>query len=152
MDRSAIVWKRRARLRVRWGGCRLSDGARSRTFAQRGAEARSPRKLLVAPDPALAYGEPNEPGVEILKACHLSLETDRILYLLVLALVGLEHHQAFAALGHPWLPTLRAPVRAPVGPDRGLRHRQGRPARRGPARPRRPLRLGLTAGIGAVDD
>jgi hypothetical protein len=50
-------------------------------FAQRGAEARSPRKLLVAPDPALAYGEPNEPGVEILKACHLSLETDRILYL-----------------------------------------------------------------------
>jgi hypothetical protein len=50
-------------------------------FAQRGAEAPSPRKLLVAPDPALAYGEPNEPGVEILKACHLSFETDRLLYL-----------------------------------------------------------------------
>jgi hypothetical protein len=50
-------------------------------FAQRGAEAPSPRKLLVAPDPALAYGEPNEPGMEILKACHLSLETGHVLYL-----------------------------------------------------------------------
>jgi hypothetical protein len=50
-------------------------------FAQRGAEAQVPRKVLVAPDPALAYGEPNEPGMEILKACHVSLETSRILYL-----------------------------------------------------------------------
>ena len=50
-------------------------------FAQRGAETPSPRKLLVAPDPALAYGEPNEPGMEILKACHLSLQANRIFYL-----------------------------------------------------------------------
>jgi hypothetical protein len=50
-------------------------------FAQREAEGRSSRKVLVAPDPALAYGEPNEPGVEILKACHLSLDTSRIFYL-----------------------------------------------------------------------
>jgi hypothetical protein len=50
-------------------------------FAQRAAEAPTSRKLLVAPDPALAYGEPNEPGMEILEACHLSLEANRLLYL-----------------------------------------------------------------------
>jgi hypothetical protein len=50
-------------------------------FAQRRAEAQPPRILLVAPDPALAYGEPNEPGMQLLDACHLSLDTNRILYL-----------------------------------------------------------------------
>ena len=43
--------------------------------------------LLVAPDPALAYGEPNEPGMQLLNACHLSLDTNRILYL-----TGDVHH------------------------------------------------------------
>ncbi len=47
------------------------------------------------------------------------------------------------------LPPLRAPVRAPVGQGRGLRHRQGRSARQGTGRPRRPLRLGLTPGATA---
>lgn len=56
-------------------------------FAQRRAEAQPPRVLLVAPDPALAYGEPNEPGMQLLNACHLSLDRDRILYL-----TGDVHH------------------------------------------------------------
>src|SRR5262245_13451748 len=56
-------------------------------FAQRGAEARPPRILFVAPDPALAYGEPNRPGMELLKACHLSLDTNRLFYL-----TGDAHH------------------------------------------------------------
>ena len=56
-------------------------------FAQRRAEVKPPRILLVAPDPALAYGEPNEPGMQLLNACHLSLETNRLLYL-----TGDVHH------------------------------------------------------------
>jgi hypothetical protein len=56
-------------------------------FAQRRAEAQSPRILLVSPDPALAYGEPNAPGMQLLNACHLSLDRNRILYL-----TGDVHH------------------------------------------------------------
>jgi hypothetical protein len=56
-------------------------------FAQRRGEVQPPRILLVAPDPALAYGEPNEPGMQLLDACHLSLDTNRILYL-----TGDVHH------------------------------------------------------------
>jgi hypothetical protein len=60
---------------------RTADFRQRVFFAQRGTGTPTPRKLLVAPDPALAYGEPNEPGMEILKACHLSLDANRILYL-----------------------------------------------------------------------
>src|SRR5262245_6056566 len=56
-------------------------------FAQRRAEAQPSRILLVAPDPALAYGEPNEPGMQLLDACRLSLDTNRVLYL-----TGDVHH------------------------------------------------------------
>jgi len=35
-------------------------------FAERRAEAQPSQILLVAPDPALAYGEPNEPGTKLL--------------------------------------------------------------------------------------
>ena len=45
-------------------------------FAQRRAEALPRKILLVAPDPALAYGEPNEPGTKLLDACHLSLSAE----------------------------------------------------------------------------
>ena len=37
--------------------------------------------LFVAGDPALAYGERNDPGWRMLGACRLSLERDRVLYL-----------------------------------------------------------------------
>ena len=66
---------------------RTADFRQRVFFAQRRAEVQPPRILLVAPDPALAYGEPNEPGMQILKACHLSLDTNRILYL-----TGDVHH------------------------------------------------------------
>ena len=35
---------------------------------------------LAAPDPAIAFGEPWEPGVRMLAACGVSLERDRVLY------------------------------------------------------------------------
>src|SRR5262245_22233299 len=50
-------------------------------FSQRRAEAQPPRILFVAPDPALAYGDPNEPGEKLLDACDLSLDSDRVFYL-----------------------------------------------------------------------
>jgi hypothetical protein len=56
-------------------------------FAQRRAEAQPHKFVLVAPDPALAYGEPNEPGMKILEACHFSLASDKLLYL-----TGDSHH------------------------------------------------------------
>ena len=37
--------------------------------------------LFVAGDPALAYGEKNDPGWRMLNACRLSLERDRVLFL-----------------------------------------------------------------------
>ena len=47
-----------------------------------------PHKILfVAPDPALAYGEPNEPGAKMLDACRLSLDSNRLFYL-----TGDVHH------------------------------------------------------------
>ena len=66
---------------------RTADFRQRLFFAQRRAEAQPPRVLLVAPDPALAYGEPNEPGMQLLNACHLSLDTNRVLYL-----TGDVHH------------------------------------------------------------
>jgi hypothetical protein len=45
------------------------------------------RLILVSPDPAIAMGEPNTPGQEILKACGLSLRSDPTCYL-----TGDSHH------------------------------------------------------------
>ena len=56
-------------------------------FAQRRAEALPFKILLVAPDPAIAYGEPNEPGTKLLDACRLSLASNRVFYL-----TGDAHH------------------------------------------------------------
>src|SRR5262249_41593652 len=56
-------------------------------FANRRTGARSGRILFVAPDPALAFGEPNDPGMKLLEACRLSLDSDKLFYL-----TGDAHH------------------------------------------------------------
>lgn len=56
-------------------------------FAERRRAAPEGRLLFVAPDPATAFGEPNEPGARMLAACRLSLERDPVLYL-----AGDMHH------------------------------------------------------------
>jgi hypothetical protein len=63
-------------------------------FAQRRAAAQPRKILLVAPDPALAYGEPNEPGTKLLEGCRLSLESNRIFYL-----TGDVHHYERQRIG-----------------------------------------------------
>ena len=51
-------------------------------FAERRkATSARTRVLFVAPDPAIAFGEKNEPGARMLAACRLSFETHRLLYL-----------------------------------------------------------------------
>jgi hypothetical protein len=67
-----------------WGADRQLRDADFRQrlfFSQRRAEAQPRRIVFVASDPALAYGEPNEPGEKLLEACDLSLASDRVLYL-----------------------------------------------------------------------
>jgi len=56
-------------------------------FANRRTDARPGKILFVAPDPALAFGEPNDPGVKLLEACRLSLDSDKLFYL-----TGDAHH------------------------------------------------------------
>ena len=73
-----------------WGVDRQLRNAdfRQRLFFAQDRAASQPRKiLLVAPDPALAYGEPNEPGTKLLDACGLSLTSSPIFYL-----TGDVHH------------------------------------------------------------
>ena len=73
-----------------WGVDRQLRSAdfRQRLFFAQDRAASQPRGiLLVAPDPALAYGEPNEPGAKLLDACGLSLASSPIFYL-----TGDVHH------------------------------------------------------------
>jgi hypothetical protein len=63
-------------------------------FAERRAEAPPGKILFVAPDPALAFGEHNQPGAELLEACRLSLDSTRIFYL-----AGDVHHYERQAVG-----------------------------------------------------
>lgn len=56
-------------------------------FAERRRAAPHAGVLFVAPDPAIAYGERNEPGARMLASCRLSLERDALLYL-----TGDSHH------------------------------------------------------------
>ena len=80
-----------------WGVDRQLSNADFRQrvfFAERRAEAQPRKILFVAPDPALAYGEPNEPGTKLLEACHLSMESSRIFYL-----TGDVHHYERQAVG-----------------------------------------------------
>jgi hypothetical protein len=73
---------------------RTADFRQRAFFAQRRAEAQPHKFVLVAPDPALAYGEPNEPGMKILEACNFSLALDKLLYL-----TGDAHHYERRAVG-----------------------------------------------------
>ncbi|HVJ94510.1 MAG TPA: hypothetical protein VM580_32205 [Labilithrix sp.] len=50
--------------------------------------------LFVAGDPAMAYGERNDPGARMLAACRLSLERDRVFYL-----AGDFHHYERRTVG-----------------------------------------------------
>lgn len=63
-------------------------------FNERRASGAAPRRILVSPDPATAMGERNTPGVEILKACGLSLSADETLYL-----TGDSHHYERRVVG-----------------------------------------------------
>ncbi len=56
-------------------------------FAERRKKLAGKRVLFVSPDPALAYGETNEPGARALAACGLSLERDCVFFL-----TGDVHH------------------------------------------------------------
>jgi hypothetical protein len=73
---------------------RAADFRQQVFFAERRAEAQARKFVFVAPDPALAYGEPNEPGMKILDACHFSLAADKLLYL-----TGDAHHYERRAVG-----------------------------------------------------
>lgn len=73
---------------------RAADFRQRVFFAQRRDEARPRKFVLVAPDPALAYGEPNEPGMKILESCNFSLVSDKLLYL-----TGDAHHYERQAVG-----------------------------------------------------
>jgi hypothetical protein len=50
-------------------------------FQARRREEPEATVVFIAPDPAVAFGERNEPGARMLSACKLSLERDRMLYL-----------------------------------------------------------------------
>ena len=50
----------------------------------------------MAPDPAIAFGEPNEPGENLLEACHLSMRAQRMFYL-----TGDVHHYERHGWGSP---------------------------------------------------
>ncbi|MCM3904061.1 MAG: hypothetical protein ND866_20355 [Pyrinomonadaceae bacterium] len=50
-------------------------------FSQRRAKAQPRRIFFVAPEPALAFGDPHEAGSKLLEACGLSLDLDRLFYL-----------------------------------------------------------------------
>ena len=68
---------------------------RQRTFfIERRAEQPGDRLVFLAPDPALSFGEPNPAGHAMLAACHLTLESDRVLYL-----SGDLHHYERRAVG-----------------------------------------------------
>ncbi|MBO0724856.1 MAG: hypothetical protein J2P52_04580 [Blastocatellia bacterium] len=73
---------------------RAADFRQRAFFARRRADAQPHKFVLVAPDPALAYGEPNEPGMKILESCHFSLTSDKLLYL-----TGDAHHYERQAVG-----------------------------------------------------
>lgn len=63
-------------------------------FNQRRASGAATRRLIVAPDPVTAMGERNTPGVEILKACGLTLKKDETFYL-----TGDSHHYERRVVG-----------------------------------------------------
>ena len=112
-ERSPRRAARAARLHARAGSLALGAAARAgprsvgcgpaarrldfrqRTFfIERRAELPDGRLVFLAPDPALSFGEPNPVGRAMLAACHLTLESDRVLYL-----SGDLHHYERRAVG-----------------------------------------------------
>jgi hypothetical protein len=68
---------------------------RQRQYFQRRRSAEPDRAVIfVAPDPALGFGEPWDPGQRMLRACQLSLDDDRLFYL-----TGDLHHYERRELG-----------------------------------------------------
>jgi len=63
-------------------------------FTQRRASGAAARRVIVAPDPVTAMGERNTPGIDILKACGLSLTHDETFYL-----TGDSHHYERRVVG-----------------------------------------------------
>ena len=63
-------------------------------FLDRKKETGGARVLFIAPDPAIALGDPNEPGTRMLSACKLSFARDRVFYL-----SGDMHHYERRPLG-----------------------------------------------------
>jgi hypothetical protein len=63
-------------------------------FNERRAGGAARRRILVCSDPAIAMGERNEPGQQILKACGLKLREDPTLFL-----TGDSHHYERRAIG-----------------------------------------------------
>jgi hypothetical protein len=63
-------------------------------FARRRADAPAHKVVFVAPDPALAYGEPNQPGARLLDATGFTLHSNRLLYL-----TGDAHHYERQGVG-----------------------------------------------------
>ncbi len=73
---------------------RTADFRQRVFFTQRRAEAQPHKLIFVAPDPALSYDEPYEPGMKLLEACHFSLASDKLFYL-----TGDAHHYERQAVG-----------------------------------------------------
>ena len=73
---------------------RTADFRQRVFFAERRAEAQPRGILFVAPDPAFAFGEANDPGAKLLEACELSLEANHLFYL-----TGDVHHYERLTVG-----------------------------------------------------
>jgi hypothetical protein len=70
------------------------DFRQRRFFHQRRRTRAKAKLMVVAADPAVAFGEPHEPGARMLTACKLSFERDRILFV-----TGDMHHYERRVLG-----------------------------------------------------
>jgi hypothetical protein len=73
---------------------RTADFRQRVFFAERRAEAQPQGILFVAPDPAFAFGETNDPGAKLLEACDLSMEENHLFYL-----TGDVHHYERLTVG-----------------------------------------------------
>ncbi|HSP91190.1 MAG TPA: hypothetical protein VLN08_09795 [Vicinamibacterales bacterium] len=63
-------------------------------FNDRRTAAATARRMVISPDPAIAMGEPNRPGEEIVSACGLNLKQDPTCYV-----TGDSHHYERRAVG-----------------------------------------------------
>jgi hypothetical protein len=89
-------------------------------FGEPRASQHGARRILVSPDPAIAMGEPNEPGQQILEACGLSLKRDATCYL-----TGDSHHYERREIG-PSMHVIAGGGGSFVHGTRVHRHQRGR--------------------------